>query len=82
VVLALGKLDRCLDVVHRDEWAATVEGRRDETPRWGGRAIALMREAKAKKAVHLVAQRSAPFRAPTHQLSCDVWIEDDGGTHA
>ena len=82
MVLAFGMLDRCLDVIHRDERATTVEGRRTKAARWRGRALALAREAEPKQVVDLVSQRPAAFRAPTHQLGCDVRIKDDGGAHA
>ena len=77
MVLALGMLDSSLDVIDRDERAASVEGGGTEAARWRGFAITLVREAEPDEAVDLGAQCPVPVRAPTHQLSYDVCIEHD-----
>ena len=82
MILPLGMLDRRLDIVDGDQRTTGIEGRGAEATRRRGGAIALMGEAEAQEAVDLVAQRSAPFPMPADQLSCDVWVEDNRGTHA
>jgi hypothetical protein len=55
VILALGMLDRCLDVIDGDQRETGVESRGAEATRRRGGSIPLMGEAEAQEAVDLVA---------------------------